>query len=93
MSLCDRVMELSDGLADLILEADGCAALDEGKSLRLLREAVDAAHAVKFGNESARAILAHASASAAEQRIPSDPPIAANDLHAVTPETPDPIVA
>lgn len=91
MSLCDRVMELSDGLADLLIEADGCAALDEGKSLRLLRQAVDAAHAVKFGNESARAILSAARAEIA-QRQP-DAPDAANDDHAHSPENPDPIVA
>lgn len=91
MSLCDRVMELSDGLADLILSADACAATNEGQSLRLLREAVDAAHAVKFGNESARAILSAARADMA-QRQP-DAPQALNDNHPSNPIQPDPIVA
>ena len=93
MSLCDRVMELSDGLADLILAADACAATDEGDALRLLLKAVDAAHTVKFGNECARAILAAAAADIAKQRFPADPPVAANDSHPENPSHPDPIVA
>lgn len=93
MSLCERIMDLSDDLADRLLAADACAATDEGQSLRLLREAIDSAQAVKFGNECARAILASATATFAKQRLTSDPPVAANDFHPVTPETPDPIVA
>lgn len=89
MSLCERVMELSDGLADLLLAADSCQ--DEGDSLRLLKRAVDQAHAVKFGNESARAILAAAMAEAAQRQPNAFHP--ANDDQPTTPVPPSPIVA
>jgi len=90
MSLCERVMELSDGLADLLLAADACA--DEGETLRLLQSAIDQAHTVKFGNECARAILTTAVASVREQRLPPHLPVPAND-HTPTPSQPDPLIA
>ena len=95
MSLCERVMEVSDVLADLLLSADACGATDPGKSLRLLRSAVDAAEAVKFCNESARTILAAAKADPAIRAAERHPDAlcALNDNHPVTPTDPSPIVA
>jgi hypothetical protein len=90
MSICDRVMELSDGLADLLLAAD--AATDEGDALRFLRKAVDAAEAVKFGNKCARTILTMAAADVRKQRLAPDLPVPAND-HLPDSSPHDPIVA
>ena len=95
MSLCERVMEMSDSLADLLLAADACGATDPGKSLRLLQSAVDAAQAAKFCNESARAILAAAKADPAVRAPERHPDAlrALNDNHPTTPTEPGPIVA
>jgi hypothetical protein len=88
MSLCETVIVASEELADLLLAADN--AEDDGDNLRLLRRAIDAAHAVKVVNHGARALLAAATADIAQ--LHPDALQAAND-HGALPLQPDPIIA